>query len=124
MKLIKKRILTYDIHSYKVCFVADAKLIYDQQIHFLEGRYEVRLTAYEVPKSKKFPDGVKLSCVLLDLLQKIPRLLLDNHEPYGYHLHTKMQHDKAHRVSVDVRDFEEAIEYFMGHVPRVIKDEI
>ena len=104
--------------------MADAKLIFDQRSRFLEGRFEARITAYQVPKSKKFPDGIKLSCVLLDLQEKVPRLLLDNHEPFGYHLHTKMPHDKAHRVPVDVNDFEEAIEFFMGEVPKVIKDEI
>ena len=104
--------------------MADAKLIFDQRSRFQEGRFEARITAYQVPKSKKFPDGIKLSCVLLDLQEKMPRLLLDNHEPFGYHLHTKMPHDKAHRVPVDVKDFEEAIEFFMGEVPKVIKDEI
>lgn len=104
--------------------MADAKLIFDQKSLFLEGRFEARITAYQVPKSKKFPDGIKLSCVLLDLQEKVPRLLLDNHEPFGYHLHTKMPHDKAHRVPVDVKDFEEAIEFFMGEAPKVIKDEI
>lgn len=117
-------VLTSDIHSDKVCCVADAKLIYDQQVHFLEGRFEARITAYEVTKSKKFPEGIKLRCVLLDLFEKVPRLLLDNHEPFGYHLHTKMPHDKSHRISIDVHGFEEAIEFFMAQVPKVIKDEV
>lgn len=64
-----------------------AKLIYDQRTRFLEGRFEARITAYQVPKSKKFPDGIKL-------------------------------------VPVAVENFEEAIEFFMGEVPKVIKDEI
>lgn len=101
-----------------------AKLIYDNKTRFFEGRFEARITAYQVPKSKKFPDGIKLSCVLLDLQEKVPRLLLDNHEPYGYHLHTKMPHDKTHRVPVNVKNFEEAIEFFMNEIPKVIEDEI
>jgi hypothetical protein len=104
--------------------VADATLIFDQKTLLSEGRFEVRITAYQVTKSKKFPDGVKLSCVLLDLQQKSPRLLLNNHEPYGYHLHTKMPYDKTHRVTVSVKNFEEAIEFFMGEVPKVVTDEI
>ncbi len=103
--------------------MANAKLIYDQKQRFHEGRFEVRIIAYDVPKSKKFPDGVKLRCVLLDLEDKSPRLLLDNHEPYGYHLHTKMSHDKAHRITVRVTNVEEAIEYFMNEVRKVMKDE-
>jgi len=104
--------------------MAKAKLIFDQRIRFIEGRFEARIKAYEVIKSKKFPDGVKLSCILLDLQEKVPRLLLDNHEPYGYHLHTKMPLDKTHRTLLNVNNFEEAIEFFMGEVPRVIENEV
>ena len=104
--------------------MADAKLVFDQKVFFLEGRFEVRITAYEVFKNKKFSDGIKLSCVLLDLKKQVPRLLLDNHYPYGYHLHTKMPHNKTHRVPVDVQNFEEAIEFFMSQVPKVINDEV
>lgn len=103
--------------------MADAKLIYDQRALFLEGRFEARITAFLVPKNKKHPDGVKLSCVLLDLELRVPRLLLDNHEPYGYHLHTEMPHDKSHRVPVVVKNFEDAIEFFMKAVRKVIENE-
>ena len=104
--------------------MSNAKLIFDQKLRFLEGRLEARIKAYEVPKSRKFPDGVKLSCVLLDLEEAVPRLLLDNHEPYGYHLHTKMPYDKTHRVQIKVTNVEQAIEYFMIEVRKVIKNEI
>ncbi len=103
--------------------MSSAKLIYDQRLRFLDGRFETRIKAYEVTKSKKFPDGVKLSCVLLDLEEKIPRLLLDNHEPYGYHLHTKMPYDQKHRVPIKVETVEQAIEYFITEVRKVIKNE-
>ena len=115
--------MTNDIHSYRVCTVTAAKLIFDQKVSFSEGRYEVRIVAYTLPKSKKYPDGVKLRCILLDLQENIPRLLLDNHEPFGYHLHTKMPHDKAYRIRLEVMDYEKAIEFFMGEVPKVINDE-
>ena len=103
--------------------MSSAKLIHDQRLRFLDGRFEARIKAYEVTKGKKFPDGVKLSCVLLDLEEKIPRLLLDNHEPYGYHLHTKMPYDKTHRVQVKVATVEQAIECFLNEARKVIKDE-
>ena len=100
-----------------------AKVIYHQKMRLLEGRFEACIKAYAVSNNKKFPDGVKLSCILLDLHQKAPRLLLDNHEPYGYHLHTKMPYDKAHRALIHVRGFEEAIEFFMDEVQKVINEE-
>ncbi len=56
--------------------MADAKLIYDHKVRFLEGRFEARITAYEVSKNKKFPDGIKLSCVLLDTQEKVPWRIL------------------------------------------------
>lgn len=39
-------------------------------------------------------------------------ILLDNHEPYGYHLHAKLPEDKNYRVSIDIRDYIEAIKFF------------
>lgn len=103
--------------------MAIARLLYDQKVQFLNGRFEARIVAYEVAKSKKFPAGVKLRCVLLDLDENAPILLLDIHEPYGYHLHTKMQHDKSHRVPLNVKDYIEAIGFFINEIDRVIKNE-
>ena len=104
--------------------MSSAKLIHDQRLRFLDGRFEARIKAYEVTKGKKFPDGVKLSCVLLDLEEKIPRLLLDNHEPFGYHLHTKLPHNKNHRVSLDVNNFEEAILLFLLEARKLVQNEV
>lgn len=103
--------------------MAKAKLLYDEKVRFLDGRLEARIVAYEVPKSKKFPDGIKLRCILLGFQIQAPRLLLDNHDPYGYHLHTKMPHNKSHRVQVDVENYEEAISFFMQEVQRMVNYE-
>jgi len=104
--------------------VANARVLYDKKVYLSEGKFEIRVIAYEVSKNKKFPEGVKLRCVLLNINLKIARLLLDNHEPYGYHLHTSMAHDKNHRVSVNVNNYEEAIEFFISEAQEVIKNEI
>lgn len=103
--------------------MTNAKVLYDHKVVILADRYEARILAYEVTNNKKFPDGVKLSCVLLDVEEKVPRLLLDNHEPYGYHLHTKMPHDKSHRVQVDVKNYIEAIEFFLREAFKVVENE-
>lgn len=104
--------------------MVDAKILYHNRMRFHEGRFEVRINAYAVLDNKKFPDGVKLSCVLLDLSRKEPILLMDNHQPYGYHMHTKMPHDKPHRVIVNVQNFEEAIKFFMIEAKRVCNEKV
>lgn len=104
--------------------MASAKLIYDEYIVVANGLYEARITAYEVPNNVKFPDGIKLKCVLLDLQRNVPRLLLDNHEPFGYHMHTKLPHDKQYRIKIHARNYENAIEIFLKEVQRMVKNEI
>jgi hypothetical protein len=61
--------------------------------------------------------------VLLDVERNVPRLLLDNHEPFGYHLHTKLPEDKNFRAPVDVEDYADAIRLFIAEARKVIADE-
>ncbi len=88
------------------------RVLIEEVIVFAGGRFQARVKAIEVPKSAKFPDGIKLRCVLLDVELNLPRLLLDNHEPFGYHLHTKLPNDKNFRESVEVSSYEDAIRLF------------
>lgn len=53
----------------------------------------------------------------------MPVLLLDNHEPFGYHIHTKMPYDKSHRVFIDIQNYTEAIEFFINEVSKVVNNE-
>lgn len=101
-----------------------SKLIYDYKVVLLEGGFEVRIVAYQVSKSLKFPDGIKLRCILLDLNSKEPRLLLDNHEPYGYHMHTKLPLDKKYRLKVEVKNYKLAIFLFLNEVRKLVKYEV
>jgi hypothetical protein len=48
---------------------------------------------------------------------------VDNHLPFGFHMHTKLPHDKDHREILDVKDHEEALSFFMVEVERIIKNE-
>jgi hypothetical protein len=90
---------------------------------FADGRFLAQIKVIEVPKSDKFPDGIKLRCVLLDVERNVPRLLLDNHEPFGYHLHTRLPEDKNFRASVDVKDYAEAVRLFIAEARKVVADE-
>ncbi len=100
-----------------------ARVLRDEVIWFNEARFEARITVLDVPRSSKFPDGIKLKCVLIDVENGIPRVLLDNHEPHGYHLHTKLPEDKNYRVSLDIKEYNEAIRLFMKEVRKVIEYE-
>lgn len=61
-----------------------AKVLLDQEFDILE-RYRVVVKAFEVDRSFKFPEGVKARYVLIDLINQVPRLLIDNHPPHGFH---------------------------------------
>jgi len=76
-----------------------------------------------VEVNKKLPEGVKAKFVLIDLEINQPRVLVDNHAPFGFHLHTALPHDKGSRVTLDVKDFNEAYEEFLKEVERVLDNE-
>lgn len=97
-----------------------AKLLRDEHIILAQGQFVIEIKAYQVPNSQKFPTGIKLKCVLIDTKQKKPRVLLDNHEPFGFHLHSRLPDDPDFRVSLDIHDYEEAIKVFFGEVRKVV----
>ncbi len=72
-------------------------------------KFEVHIKLIELPVSLKYPGGYKLSCALVECKSGILRLLLDNHEPFGYHLHTRLPEDKSLRIEVDVKNYEDAL---------------
>lgn len=91
--------------------------------YILRGRYRVIAKVLQVEGNKKFPEGVKAKFVLIDLELNQPRLLVDNHAPFGFHLHTALPHDKGSRVPLDVKNFNEAYEEFLKEVERVLDNE-
>lgn len=100
-----------------------AKLIRNERVTLNEGAFVIQIKAYEVPKTKKYPEGIKLKCVLIDVEAGKPRVLLDNHEPHGFHLHTRLPEDHDFRVSLDITDYEEAIRVFFKEVRKVVSNE-
>lgn len=100
-----------------------AKLLRDERVTLQDGRFVVEIKAYEVPAGRRFPTGIKLKCVLIDVEQAKPRVLLDNHEPFGFHLHTRLPEDPDFRVSLDIEDYEEAIRVFFAEVGKVVSHE-
>ena len=101
-----------------------AKIVLDYRVEVLKGVLEAHIKVYEIPGNRKFPDGIKLRCVLIDIQAQVPMLLLDNHEPFGYHLHTRLPYDKNQRVKVDVKNHEEAILLFLSEARKLVKHEV
>ncbi len=89
----------------------------------LNSRYRVVLIVLEVAKSRKFPGGVKAKFVLIDVEGNHPRLLVDNHEPYGFHMHTRLPEDASVRVELSVKDHHEALDVFLTEAERIIENE-
>jgi hypothetical protein len=52
----------------------------------LQDRYLVELSIYDVPKSVKYPQAIKYGLICIDTTTK-GRVLFDNHQPKGPHLH-------------------------------------
>ncbi len=103
--------------------MAHARVLVDDVLVFNEGRLFAEMKVFEVPKSKKFPEGIKVRCVLVDNESRLPVLLLDNHEPFGFHLHTKLPEDKNFRVSLHIKTYPEAIAHFLKEAKKVVNRE-
>ena len=86
-----------------------------------DGRFEAHIKVYEVSNRNKFPDGYKVSCALVELSTGVLKLLLDNHEPFGYHMHTMLPEDKNFRLSIYVVNHQEAIQLFFKQAEKVFK---
>lgn len=99
-----------------------AKVILNEKFA-INSRYQVVLYALEVPVSDKFPQGIKAKYVLIDADGNFPRLLVDNHEPYGFHMHTQLPETHEVRLELDVADYNAALAVFYQEVERIVKDE-
>jgi hypothetical protein len=89
----------------------------------INSRYRVVLYAVEVPISKEFPTGIKAKFVMIDSEGNFPRLLVDNHEPFGFHMHTQLPEDHSVRVELAVKDHGEAMDIFLREAERIVEDE-
>lgn len=100
--------------------MADAEVLIDESLS-LSDQYRIELKAYRVKPSGKYPEGVKVRYVLIDVLAGKPRILVDNHSPYGFHIHTRLPADKSHRVPLETTDYIEALREFRRLVAEVLK---
>jgi hypothetical protein len=54
---------------------------------YLDSEVVVELKVWEVPKTEKYPDGVKYSLYCVEMETKIVLVGIDNHHPKGHHIH-------------------------------------
>jgi len=102
--------------------MAKAKVVADYAVVVKAGQYEARVKILKVTPNAKFPEGYKVSGVMLDTELNVARLVLDNHEPFGYHLHTKLPGDRNFRLSVSVESYEEAVKAFFREARRIANE--
>lgn len=103
--------------------MSKSRIIEDGTAYFADGRYKARIRVYQIPVCAKFPDGFKVSCVLVDMNTMTARLVLDNHQPFGYHIHTDMPLNKNVRLEIEVRNYKEAIQIFFTEAIKVTNEE-
>lgn len=83
------------------------------------GRYIAHMKIQSVPKNTNRPDGYKANFVLLDGDTAELVLLVDNHHPFGYHIHPIPNKDKNVRETLNVNGPFEALELFLEKVRRM-----
>lgn len=103
--------------------MSKAAVILNQVLLLNNERFEAHIKVYEISNDSKFKDGYKVRCALVERETGLLHVLLDNHEPFGYHLHSKLPRNKGFRLSLKITHYNEAIELFFKEVRRVI-DEI
>ncbi len=102
--------------------MADAEVLMNEELT-LSDRYRVELKVYKIAPSRKHPEGVKVRFALIDTIEGKPRLLVDNHSPFGFHAHTRLPADKDHRVPIATTDYREALREFRRFVAEVLRNE-
>ena len=100
-----------------------ARVLLDEILDISE-RYRVELKVFEVNPSYKYPEGVKARFVLVDLLNKVPRLVVDNHAPFGFHVHANLPEERDSRLLLDTSDYLEALDKFRNLVKEILRYEI
>ncbi|MEI8348273.1 MAG: hypothetical protein WCG27_12455 [Pseudomonadota bacterium] len=99
------------------------EILVDKSLVVKQDRYVAKIKVYQVAKSKIFPFGIKAKFLLHDLINDCARLLVDNHEPFGFHMHTKLPDNPTERMKLEVEDYNEALQIFFNEVERILKNE-
>lgn len=99
-----------------------AKILMDLEFGFLE-RFWVKLKVFQFEPDEKYPQGIKARFVLVDTVRKVPLLLVDNHEPFGFHVHEELPENKNTRRMLKTTDYWVALTEFRLLAERIVNDE-
>ena len=102
--------------------MAKAKVLIDDGFD-LNSKYRVEISVLQFEKTERFPSGLKVRIALINTVADKIRFLIDNHEPYGFHMHTKLPEDKSVRKQLFIKDYQEAIGIFWQEVEGIIQSE-
>lgn len=89
----------------------------------MTDKFRVEVKVYEVKITTKYPNGIKAKFVLIDMERCVARLLVDNHAPYGFHIHSKLPKDKTARTTLQVDNFFDAFDEFLKEAERIVEYE-
>lgn len=98
--------------------MAKARVILDEKLD-ISDRYRVELEVLEIEPSSRHREGVKVSFVLIDAVEQVPRLVVDNHEPLGFHVHSELPGNKHARTPLKVENYQEALDEFWRMVEEI-----
>ena len=82
------------------------------------GNFVAHMKIQEVPKNDNRPDGFKVNFVLVNLETMEPMLIIDNHKPFGYHIHSDVN-DHSNRIELQVSGPYEALDLFIKRVKEI-----
>lgn len=85
--------------------------VFDKHGFFLRVEIDIKRTNN---RKKYKPDGIK---AVFKVLKEIDGdfeelLLIDNHEPYGFHFHDKLPQDHDSRIKIYAKNYQEAWDIF------------
>lgn len=83
------------------------------------GNFIAHMKIQSVPKDDNRPDGYKVNFVLIDLEKMDPVLIVDNHKPFGYHMHPDASTDHSKRIKLDVDSPYEALDLFIKRAKEI-----
>ena len=101
--------------------MAKAEVILDYEFDFSD-RFRATVKVFGVRPSFKFPSGIKARYVLTDRVLKVALLLIDNHEPFGFHVHDGLPDNKDARRLLDAKDYLDALKEFWILAKEILDD--
>lgn len=104
--------------------MAKAEKVWDEKLALSEGNFMMHTRVYKIPlPSKEFPSGYKVNCALWNAFTEEKLLILDNHEPFGYHYHPEPETNKDLRTPLNFTKPLDAIRWFKNKVEEVINED-